>query len=238
MLPEGTSFDSYEEIQREEIINEQAEKESERKSAAELARIKLNAKARLANASKPTTSSRPRPSEAKVQEAKEAIRVVEELEAHRAEPLRVDKVASTVMASGTPVSPTLLNDALKLQGTSKKDVAALLASLNINTSIQLTKQDTQNLLACLLTCNETQLQALMANKKVPIVIKTVIKRLLIDVEMGSIDTIEKLWDRIFGKTGLVQALPETTTATQTGLIPNVPVSREAYIVIRDTLLQG
>ena len=49
-------------------------------------------------------------------------------------------------------------------------------------------------------------------------------------------TVEKLWDRIFGKAGMMLNLPEQTQQ-MTGIIPNTPVSREAYIVIRDTLLK-
>lgn len=112
----------------------------------------------------------------------------------------------------------------------------LLAGLNINLSVRLTKADTANLLACLLTCNESQLSALMSNKKVPVVIKTVIKRLLEDMRLGNIDTIEKLWDRVFGKGQMLLELPDAQQA-QTGILPNVPISREAYIVIRENLIK-
>ena len=57
-----------------------------------------------------------------------------------------------------------------------------------------------------------------------------------DSKLGNIETVEKLWDRIFGKTGMMLNLPEQTQQ-MTGIIPNTPVSREAYIVIRDTLLR-
>lgn len=227
-------FSEYEEVQRQEDIQQAAEKHEERKSAAEIARLKLNAKNRLAS----LKSSPKKPSPSKVKEAQDALNTLDEIDKQRAEPLRVEAVAKKSMDAGQAVSTKQLKDALKLQGASRNDISLLLKSLNINTSVQLTKQDTQNLLACLLTCNETQLQALMANKKVPIVIKTVIKRLLDDAKLGSIDTIEKLWDRIFGKAGMVQALPENQPQLSQGLIPNVPVSREAYIVIRDTLIQG
>ena len=86
------------------------------------------------------------------------------------------------------------------------------------------------------TANENQLKAIYKNKKVPVAIKTVIKRLLDDATLGNIETVEKLWDRIFGKAGMMLNLPEQTQQ-MTGIIPNTPVSREAYIVIRDTLLK-
>ena len=123
-----------------------------------------------------------------------------------------------------------------MQGTTRPEVLKLLTSLNINLNVQLSKQDTANLLACLLTCNEAQLAALYNNKKIPIVIKTVIKRLQEDAKLGNIETVEKLWDRVFGKNAMSLNLPEQTQL-ETGILPNVPVSREAYIVIRDTLLK-
>lgn len=130
----------------------------------------------------------------------------------------------------------VVNDALSRQGTSRPEMAKLMTALNINLSIQLSKTDTANLLACLLTCNSTQLNALMHNNKVPIAIKTVIRRLLEDEREGNTGTIERLWDRIFGKGPLQLDLPEQAQG-QTGIIPNTPVSREAYILIRDTLIK-
>ena len=122
------------------------------------------------------------------------------------------------------------------QGTTRPEVVRLLTQLNVNLNLQLTKTDTANLLACLLTANENQLRAIYKNKKTPVAIKTVIKRLLDDAMLGNIETVEKLWDRIFGKAGMMLNLPEQTQQ-MTGIIPNTPVSREAYIVIRDTLLK-
>lgn len=170
----------------------------------------------------------------KIAEQKKRVEAIEAIEAEVVEPLEITAVAERTRP-GTSVSAAV-NNALKLQGTSRPEVLKLLTSLNINLSVQLTKQDTANLLACLLTCNEAQLAALYNNKKIPIVIKTVIKRLQEDVKLGNIETIEKLWDRVFGKGQMQLNLPEQQQL-QTGIIPNVPVSREAYIVIRDTLLK-
>lgn len=155
----------------------------------------------------------------------------------------IDVIPDTTSSSLTPapiepvpsLSHSQLSQTLALQGAAKADVVKLLNSLNINLNVQLTKADTANLLACLLTCNESQLQALLSNKKVPIVIKTVIKRLLHDSEKGDIATVEKLWDRVFGKNAMSVNMPDE--ALNKGLIPNVPVSREAYLIIRDTLLK-
>lgn len=166
-----------------------------------------------------------------IAEQQRKVEAIEAIEAEIVEPLSVTEVAARSGASAAKI-----NQALQLQGASRPEITKLLTSLNINLSVQLTKQDTANLLATLLTCNEAQLTALYNNKKIPIVIKTVIKRLLEDTKLGNIETVEKLWDRVFGKGQMQLNLPETQRL-ETGIIPNVPISREAYIIIRDTLLK-
>jgi hypothetical protein len=167
----------------------------------------------------------------RVAEHEKNIQTIEAIEAQTVTPLDPIELSEK---RGTYSSKT--TQLLQLQGASRPEITKLLTSLNINLSVQLSKQDTANLLACLLTCNESQLQALMNNKKIPVVIKTVIKRLIEDMKLGNIETVEKLWDRIFGKGAMQLNLPEQAQL-QTGILPNVPISREAYIVIRDTLMK-
>lgn len=157
-----------------------------------------------------------------------AAETIEAVEAMPEEPFDINRLRGKVANS-------VVNKALMLQGTSRPEVTRLLNSLNINLSLRLTKADTANLLACLLTCNETQLSALMDNKRVPLAIKTVIKRILEDAKYGNTDTVERLWDRVFGKGPMQLDIPPGSSAR--GIIPDTPVSREAYIVIRDTLLK-
>lgn len=171
----------------------------------------------------------------RIAEQQRRVEAIEAIEAQTAEPLDVAEVAKPYAPDGGKCKE-MVRSALQLQGTSRPEILRLLTSLNINLSVQLTKQDTANLLACLLTCNEAQLAALYSNKRIPIVIKTVIRRLQDDAKLGNIDTVERLWDRVFGKGPMQLDLPERQQL-QTGIIPNVPVSREAYIVIRDTLMK-
>ena len=145
-----------------------------------------------------------------------------------------DLTPTRQMATPTKIITPAMSAAL--QTTTRADVAKLLTSLNINLNLQLSKTDTANLLACLLTCNEAQLAALISNPKVPVVIKTVIKRLQEDMKHGYMSTIESLWDRIFGKAGMMLDLPQQQ-AEATGIIPGQPISREAYIILRDTLIK-
>ena len=110
--------------------------------------------------------------------------------------------------------------------------------------------DTQNFLATILTCNEKQLKALIDNPRIPIGIKIVIKRLLDDARVGDMQALEKVWDRVFGKSALQveptnQGPGRKGSNTQNpiqqgslleGIIPNQPISREAYILIRETVI--
>lgn len=127
--------------------------------------------------------------------------------------------------------------------TSRYDVNKLLAQLNINRDLQLSKRDTADLLASILTCNEAQLQALISNPKIPVSIKTIIKRIQLDANIGNTETIEKLWDRIFGKQGLQDQTSVSPQISQVGtddsnsIIPNTPISREAYVILRETIMK-
>lgn len=171
----------------------------------------------------------------RIVEQQKRVEAIEALEAQTVEPLKATELAER-HDSGKGSYSSAIRSALQLQGASRPEITKLLTNLNINLSVQLTKQDTANLLACLLTCNNSQLQALMANKKVPVVIKTIIKRLIEDEKLGNIETIEKLWDRIFGKGPMQLSLPEGQRL-QTGIIPDMPVSREAYLIIRENLIK-
>ena len=222
---------------RQSLVEQKAADIHQRKSARELAKarfaIRAEQEAEVArHAVQKHQEQKEQAKEAAIQQledenpyvtAEEAIEIGNEEAAKLNMPLisMASDVAKSIMAS---------------QGTTRPEVVRLLTQLNVNLNLQLTKTDTANLLACLLTANENQLNAIYKNKKVPVAVKTVIKRLLDDAKLGNIETVEKLWDRIFGKAGMMLNLPEQTQQ-MTGIIPNTPVSREAYIVIRDTLLK-
>lgn len=233
-----------------ELVEQEATRIKSKQDAKELARIRYLEKQKLKNLQAKQEKRRSLAEELGVEEIPDGqtelqakriaeqqkrVEAIEALEAQTVEPLKATELAER-HNSGRGSYSSAIRSALQLQGASRPEITKLLTSLNINLSVQLTKQDTANLLACLLTCNHSQLQALMTNKKVPVVIKTVIKRLIEDEKLGNIETIEKLWDRIFGKGPMQLSLPEGQQL-QTGIIPNQPVSREAYILIRDTLIK-
>ena len=142
-----------------------------------------------------------------------------------ADPLDLKEV-QVVTKTGQEMSASQLLTLQTLQGTNRPEMAKLLNNLGINLSVRLSKTDTANLLACLLTCNETQLTTLMANDKMPLAIKAIIKRIQLDARIGETGTIERIWDRLFGKGPMsLDATPITGTPSAVpGLIPDPPIS--------------
>lgn len=250
ILPDRPVIPGTSNPDKNRLVEQEATRIKLKQDAKELARIKYREKQRLQHLEEKRKKNQLLAEELgldnipdgqtenqarQIAEQKKRVEAIEAIEAQTVEPLKATELAER-HNSGKGTYSSAIASALQLQGTSRPEITKLLTSLNINLSVQLTKQDTANLLACLLTCNNSQLQALMTNKKVPVVIKTVIRRLIEDEKLGNIETIEKLWDRIFGKGPMQLNLPEQQQL-QTGIIPNVPISREAYIVIRDTLIK-
>lgn len=250
ILPSRTVVPGMSNPDAQKLVEQEAIRIKAKQDAKELARIKYIEKQRLRNLQAKQEKRQSLAEELGIEEIPDGqtelqakriveqqkrVEAIEAIEAQTVEPLKATELAER-HNSGKGSYSSVIRSALQLQGTSRPEITKLLTSLNINLSVQLTKQDTANLLACLLTCNHSQLQALMTNKKVPVVIKAIIKRLIEDEKLGNIETIEKLWDRIFGKGPMQLSLPEGQQL-QTGIIPNVPVSREAYLIIRENLIK-
>lgn len=238
LLPDSSTYLGSDGIdERQAIVEEKAQDMFNRNTASALARVKYNLRVgKEAEIAKKAIETH---REAVKQSTENAIKQLENENPYPSAEEAIEMANEVAVANNAPTI-TIASDTAKqilaMQGTTRPEVARLLTGLNVNLNLQLTKSDTANLLACLLTANENQLNAIYKNKKVPVAIKTIIKRLIDDAKLGNIETVEKLWDRIFGKTGMLLNLPEQTQQA-TGIIPNTPVSREAYIVIRDTLLK-
>ena len=222
---------------RSESAEKAADKVVQAQTAKEIAKLKRQAQV----AAKREAEGIP---EGRTAHQHSVLSVIEEREAREAameRELREDPAAlvpnlitKEVVASPTATAPEKL---AVLASTTKADVARLMSSLNMNLNLRLSKTDMSNIVACLLTCNEAQLKAIANNPKVPVVIKTIIKRLQEDMKLGSMGTINDLWDRVFGKAGLLQDAPTAGPGEQQGLIPGTPISREAYILLRDTIIK-
>lgn len=237
MLPDSPDLNAADKIARDKIARELAEEGRREEVAKEVAKAQASLKAERENDAAKAALLKFR--EAKQKAKAEALAELEKEETGITAVEAIEIGNAEARKAGAPtinMASDIAKQIMASQGTTRPEVVKLLTALNVNLNLQLTKNDTANLLACLLTANETQLRALYSNRKVPIAVKTVIKRLLDDVKIGNIETVEKLWDRIFGKAGMMLNLPEQTQQ-QTGIIPNTPVSREAYIVIREALMK-
>lgn len=212
IIPDHDDTDPNSEVDYAEVINQEIEADQQRMTAADLARIKLKEKNALQSK--------------KVKSEKERRQIAQNIE--EIEVLQDSPAAQRFLAGGE-------SDLSPYAGTTRRDVVKLLSDLNINMSLYLSRADTYNLLSCLLTCNETQLDAIYNNNKVPVAIKIVIKRLKEDAKLGNIDTLERLWDRVFGKNQTAASI-QLPDGVQQGLLPNTLVSREAYMIIRDTII--
>lgn len=238
LLPDSSKYLGSDGLDaRAELISTKAQNMHDKKTAQEMARVRYNLKVeREAKAAKEAVLQHNTKKELARRDAIQEV-IAEDISMSAEEAIAIgNEVAKRHGQPTITMASDTARDIMAMQGTTKPEVVRLLSGLNVNLNLQLTKSDTANLLACLLTANENQLNAIYKNKKVPVAIKTIIKRMLDDAKLGNIDTVERLWDRIFGKTGMMLNLPEQTQIA-TGIIPNTPVSREAYIVIRDTLLK-
>lgn len=225
---------------RAESVEKAAEKVMYHKTAKELAKLKrkatLEAKRIAAGIPEGRTeySHKLLSAREEIEAAKAAREAAIEAEIREdTKALVPDLIAKEVIASPTATAPEKL---AVLTSTTKADVTRLLGSLNLNLNMRLSKTDMSNILATLLTCNEAQLKAVANNPKVPVVIKIIVKRLQDDLKLGSMTLVEDLWDRIFGKGGMLQDAP-SGAGTEQGLIPGTPISREAYILLRDTIIK-
>lgn len=126
-----------------------------------------------------------------------------------------------------------------LNSTSSPYIQKLLHSLNIDETVKLSKTDLSDLLSTVMMMNEDQLNGMMKDKKIPVVIRILIRALYNDMRIGNLDTLDKLWDRIFGKPSQHQTVEDSRVSILSEVLPGVqngPVSREAYILIKDKLL--
>lgn len=235
---EGLNSRLASDVSRKQEIEQFSDALTRKRTRKELGKLRANRKQALATAQASGNTD-------KANQIAQEVSVIEELEAetmpYAIETLRSKEGADPVQT----LAPVLSNR--------KTEVTRLMQNLNINLDMGLTKTDTENLLAALLTASESQLRAIQDNPAVPVAVKTVIVRLLADMQRGETSTIERLWDRIFGKPANTNSLsvglggqgaptnpanPVNASPTaQPTIVPTTPVSREAYLVIRETLLQ-
>lgn len=182
------------------------------------------------------------------------------------EPAALTPAASQPQASMAPVpaAPSFAPAVREQRAVSRRQreeqdrrnrASELLASLGLSApdTAQMSRADLAAVLEVLLSADEASLRRLHDRPDIPTSLKTIIRRVLTDMQSGSLKALHGLWDRLYGRqpltapdTGPAQPSGAPLTAPDTGqllqdtlqgVLPQQPVSREAYIVIRDTLMR-
>jgi hypothetical protein len=96
----------------------------------------------------------------------------------------------------------------------------------------ISQEDAMKLMTHILFCNRSQLETMIKNSDLPIFLLCLIKGILSDTTNGRTETVERLFDRLFGRS--MQPI-ELTGAKGRPLIPNTPMSRKAYEAMLEEL---
>lgn len=207
-----------------------SEQETLKRTRKELRRYRDTQRRRKDTANNPTV----------IEDAQANIDLAERLETET-----MPYTAELIRSNPAALSTADLDRVDSLLSNRSPALSRLLSQLNVNLDQGLSKTDTDNLLAALLVASEDQLETILNNPSVPVVIKTITRRLMYDSHKGDTATIERLWDRLFGKPAAALAIGTATqqqaaAASQqadNSIIPSTPVSREAFLILRETLMQ-
>jgi len=99
----------------------------------------------------------------------------------------------------------------------------------------ISKEDAYKLLKHILFCNKSQLEAMARNSDLPVAIVCQIKAIVTDIANGRTETVDKLFDRLYGKS--MQPV-ELSGVSGRPLISNTPMSRKAYEELYNRLISG
>ncbi len=114
-----------------------------------------------------------------------------------------------------------------------KILQAIFNSLDENE--RLSKEDILKLLEYIIICNKAQLETIARNPDLPMIIVNQIKAIVTDLASGKTDTVDKIFDRLYGKATISL---EVTGAAGVPLIPDKPMSRKEYETMYEQLIQG
>lgn len=98
---------------------------------------------------------------------------------------------------------------------------------------QLSKEDAFRLFAYLLTCTKSEIEALLRNPELPFSIATIIRAMIADLQKGKADTVDRLFDLVYGKG---PAPIEFSIKVNGPQIPDKPMSRKDYEALLKELM--
>ncbi len=141
----------------------------------------------------------------------------------RAEKMKGNKLGRKFSATNQPKNPgrkpTRMNEFIK--------------AFNMSDPAQaISHEDAIKLMTFILMCNRSQLETMIKHVDLPVFLLCLIKGILSDTQNGMTNTVERLFDRIFGRS--MQPV-ELTGANRTPLIPDKPMSRKSYEAMLEEL---
>ena len=100
---------------------------------------------------------------------------------------------------------------------------------------RLSKEDLLRLLKYIIMCNRYQLEEVARHPDIPIIMANQIKAIVTDLAKGKTETVDRIWDLVFGKT--IEPI-EIISTNGLELIPKRPMSRKDYEIMYKKLKCG
>lgn len=100
---------------------------------------------------------------------------------------------------------------------------------------RISKEDAYKLMAHILSCSKAELETMARNPDLPISIVSQIKAIITELSLGKTDTVDKIFDRLYGKS--TQPM-ELTGSQGTTLIPGEPMTRKEYETLLASMKGG
>ena len=121
----------------------------------------------------------------------------------------------------------------KRPGRKKSLINEFIKDFNlVDGSRQISREDANKLLWHILCCNKADFEAMSRNSDLPISLLSQIRAIAEDLKNGKTNTVDKIWDAIWGKS--FQTM-ELTGAKSLPLIPAGPMSRKGYLKLLEDI---
>lgn len=111
-------------------------------------------------------------------------------------------------------------------GRKPSRIKQLIASFKVDAEHEsMSREDAFKIYGYLLSCTKTQIETILRSPDLPFAIVLQIRAMFEDAKNGRADTVDKIFDRIYGKANQPM---EITGAGGTPLIPNKPMTRKGF----------
>lgn len=116
----------------------------------------------------------------------------------------------------------------------KKSIAKqFMKELGVELDIIISREDSLKIMQAIMSCNLSQLADIENNENCPVSILTFISSIRADIKHGRTQTLEMLWDKVYGKN--VQSVMVTTN-TDLPLNEGQRITREQYLKLKERMV--